>query len=196
MAIYQVMVLYDANEIVEVEAESDDEALDKAYDNATARLCHQCAHDLNFNDAIEACILQKDGEDYEYSDAVVARDTRQASVYLWAKKTFGEIAARLPERVSRLTEEVLEFAQACGIAKSDVLRLVDYVYARPVGDPRQEAGGVGLTLLAACECLGFSAEGAECAEWNRVQAIDVEVFRKKHNTKAAEGVATRTDAKE
>ena len=119
------------------------------------------------------------------------RDGRQQAVFQWARETFGEAASTPSERALRLLEEAIELAQAEGVALDRVTAVAEHVYLKPAGQPEQEAGGVGLTLLAYCESRGFSADGAEERELERVLAIDPAHFRERHNRKADVGIAAR-----
>ncbi len=118
------------------------------------------------------------------------RDGLQTQAYLWVVSTFGVAVAQPRERAMRFIEEAIELAQAAGITFDEVARLVTYVFSRPVGEPAQEVGGVGVTLLSYCESVGLSANAEEQREHARVLAIDPEHFRRKHNTKSDAGVST------
>lgn len=107
----------------------------------------------------------------------------QKRVDLWMQQCFGpEISSDKVERNHRFLEEGLELVQACGCTKEEALMLVDYVFSRPVGEVKQEVGGVKVTLAALCNALGISE--TECAEaelssiWNRIEKI-----REKQKTK-------------
>lgn len=92
----------------------------------------------------------------------------QERVIRWMQDTFGPaIAADKAERNFRFVEEALELAQACGCDREDVLKLVDYVYGRPVGEKGQEVGGVAVTLAALCTATGLDMEEAAEAELQR-----------------------------
>lgn len=100
----------------------------------------------------------------------------QAKVHAWMLACFGPaIAADAAERNHRFTEEALELVQACGMTASEAHQLVDYVYSRPVGEVRQEVGGVSLTLAALCTAQGVDL--ARCADdelsrvWTKIEAI-------------------------
>lgn len=100
----------------------------------------------------------------------------QAQVFQWAKECFGAAIAIDPvERLHRFTEEALELGQAIGMTRHEAMQLVDYVYGRPRGSPRQEAGGVMVTLAALCEAS--SADMDECAReelkrcWENIEKI-------------------------
>jgi hypothetical protein len=58
---YSVTLLYDVSETVEVEADSVDEAIDLAYGNANASLCHQCANELDFGEAYDEIVYDEAG---------------------------------------------------------------------------------------------------------------------------------------
>lgn len=53
---FRIILLYDASELVEVEAETEEEAIDKAHQQAMACLCHQCANHLSLGDIIEEIV--------------------------------------------------------------------------------------------------------------------------------------------
>lgn len=94
----------------------------------------------------------------------------------WMLTCFGpEIAADREERNHRLLEEALELVQANRCTASEAHQLVDYVFARPAGDPRQEAGGVMVTLAALCLASGLDMHEAGEAEllrvWEKMDAI-------------------------
>lgn len=119
----------------------------------------------------------------------VSDESLQAQVYRWARDTFGAESSSPRERARRFIEEALELVQVEGIYSRDVLAILDHVYNKPPGDPKSEAGGVGVTLLAYCEAKGFSARQAEADEFSRVSSLPVEHFRKRHNAKAEAGIA-------
>lgn len=79
-----------------------------------------------------------------------------------------EISGDRIERNHRFLEEALELVQAAGCTKTEALKLVDYVYARPVGELNQEIGGVMVTLAALClaQHLDMHEEGER--ELNRI----------------------------
>lgn len=99
------------------------------------------------------------------------RDARQSDAFAWGGRTFGEINLNKRERARRFLEEAVELVQAAGLGASAVVDIVSHVYNKPPGEPAQEAGGVGVTLLMLCQCLGISAEHAERKELARVQNI-------------------------
>lgn len=86
-----------------------------------------------------------------------------------------DVAADQVERNHRFLEEALELAQACACTAEEAYQLVDYVFGRPTGEPRQETGGVMLTLAALCNAHGIDmaiageTELASC--WNRIDRI-------------------------
>lgn len=121
------------------------------------------------------------------------RDRRQEAVLRWATSTFGVPALSIEERISRLLEEAIELAQAEGFSPERAHALIDHVYTKAPGEPVQEAGGVGVTLLAYCATAMFSADEAEALEFGRVLAIAPSHFRQRQNVKADNGVAVRVD---
>lgn len=102
--------------------------------------------------------------------------TFQARVQPWLLACFGAmIAGDREERNHRFLEEALELVQALGCTRGEAHQLVDYVFGRPVGEPRQEVGGVMVTLAALClaHSLDMHADGeTELARiWTKVEAI-------------------------
>lgn len=87
----------------------------------------------------------------------------QNEVNRWCTEAFGaEETMDVKDRSHRFTEEALELAQATGTTKEDALALVNYVYARPVGEVSNEIGGSLLTLNALSTALGL--EVRKCAD--------------------------------
>jgi hypothetical protein len=72
------------------------------------------------------------------------------------------------ERLRRFLEEALELVQSLGMTKESVLKMVDYVYDRPAGDPPQEVGGVSVTLMALCETNNINVVEASETELERI----------------------------
>lgn len=122
------------------------------------------------------------------------RDRRQNRDIEWVRSTFGEATLAVDERAARFLEEALELAQAVGLTREKAIALVEYVYSRPVGDPAQEVGGVGVTLLGLCSVIGVSADREERREHDRVTSIDPAKFRARHAKKVEAGIATPSDA--
>lgn len=116
------------------------------------------------------------------------RNRRQADTHEWCVAAFGDHDARsIPQRGLRLMEEAIETAQACGCDATMLHRLIDHVYARPVGELAQELGGLGVTLLALAEAAGLSAEDAELREIARVKAKPLAHFAARNAAKTAAG---------
>jgi hypothetical protein len=122
--------------------------------------------------------------------------TSQARVVAWGRSTFGEsFVTDVPERALRATEEVLELAQACGLDAATLHRLVDYVFARPVGEASQEIGGCMVTLYATALALGVDADAALETELARIQQPEVvERCRRRQDEKRAALVTGDTTA--
>ena len=88
------------------------------------------------------------------------------------------------ERGDRLLEEVLELLQSGGYDPARVAALVAYVWARPVGDPPQEVGGVMVTLAAYCLAFGLDMQGAGEIELARILRPEImDKIRAKQATK-------------
>jgi hypothetical protein len=114
------------------------------------------------------------------------RDYRQTRIHEWGARAFGRDHMNDPVvRAARFLEEACEFAQAAGLSEGHALRALAHVYARPAGNPAQEAGGVGLTLLALCTALGLSADLCERDELARVESLPPDHFARRNAVKVA-----------
>ncbi len=105
-----------------------------------------------------------------------AKQSFQSRVASWMLACFGaEISGDKAERNHRFLEEALELVQACGCTESEAQQLVRYVYGRPVGEPRQESGGVSVTHAALCLAQGIDMSEAGEIElariWTKVEQI-------------------------
>lgn len=101
----------------------------------------------------------------------------------WMQKCFGAvISSDQKERNYRFLEEALELAQACECSKEDALKLVDYVYGRPVGEDNQEVGGVMVTLAALCSARHLFMDRCADTELHRIWR-KMDQIRAKHETK-------------
>jgi hypothetical protein len=87
----------------------------------------------------------------------------------WAVRCFGaEHVANGPERALRLLEEAIELAQAFHVPADKARECVDMVYARPVGEREQEAGGVLHTMGILAEVQGWDLIALHEREVRRV----------------------------
>ncbi|MGO7901608.1 hypothetical protein ACC719_29540 [Rhizobium ruizarguesonis] len=100
----------------------------------------------------------------------------QNRVLPWMLECFGPtIPYDKLERGDRLLEEVLELLQSGSYPKQRIAALVEYVYDRDIGEPKQEVGGVMVTLAA--YCLAHEVDMHEAAEtelarvWTKVEQI-------------------------
>lgn len=98
----------------------------------------------------------------------------QERVGRWVVSTFGEaIASNGKERALRVAEEALELAQALGVTRVQLHRLVDYVFGRPVGLPSQEIAGCMVTLAAVAGAVGADLERVVWHEMVRIETPEV-----------------------
>lgn len=112
------------------------------------------------------------------------RDDRQRDVHHWCAAAFGrDHAASVPQRAVRLLEETIEAYQASGGDPEMAHKLIDFVFARPVGQLGQELGGVGLTVLALAEAAGLSADEEELREFKRVLSKPLKWFHARNQVK-------------
>lgn len=100
----------------------------------------------------------------------------QANVGIWMQQCFGpEISADKLERGDRLLEKAFELLQSGDYPRERIRALENYVYARPVGEPAQEMGGVQVTLAAYGLAFGLDMHAAAEAElarcWAKIDTI-------------------------
>lgn len=108
----------------------------------------------------------------------------------WVTRNFGHaVFESHEERGRRFAEEAIELNQALGVSKEDIIRLVNRVYSKPVGDVAQEIGGVGITLLGLCQSVGFNFEEVTEKELAYLQTLSKDFLRKRHAAKVAAGVS-------
>lgn len=97
-------------------------------------------------------------------------------VKAWVLDTFGDESLRDRRiRSHRFIEECIELVQACDIPKSEVQKIVDYVYSRPKGVMTQEVGGVMVTFAAHANSFDYDPELCGMIElgrcWKEQKAI-------------------------
>jgi hypothetical protein len=113
--------------------------------------------------------------------------TYQKRVHNWMLSCFGmDIANDGTERSHRFLEEALELVQSLGCTASEAHQLVDYVWGRPVGEPKQELGGTMVTLAALSTCYDMNMldEGeTELARvWTKIEKIrEKQAAKPKHS---------------
>jgi hypothetical protein len=121
--------------------------------------------------------------DYARAAMASASPPLQTRMMAWLLECFGpEIAGDKIERNHRFLEEALELVQACGCTADEAHQLVDYTYGRPVGEARQEVGGVVTTLSALCSAQGIDMHDAAEAELARIWT-KIDVIRAKQAAK-------------
>lgn len=102
----------------------------------------------------------------------------------WARRSFGdEHVDDHGTRALRVAEEAVELAQAEGLSKEKLLRLVEVVYSRPPGYPPQELGGVMLTAAVYAGITGTTPYEAFARELYRVLEKDPTHFAKRNQEK-------------
>lgn len=107
----------------------------------------------------------------------------QRKIREWMLACFGSaISMDRRERNHRFFEEAIELVQAGGMSKEDALMLIDYTYARPIGEKVQEVGGVMVTLAAWCDAHGINLKEAAWMEQERIWG-KIDAIREKQRTK-------------
>lgn len=110
--------------------------------------------------------------------------TFQRNVREWCVQCFGEdVTNDVVERTHRFFEEAAELCQALGMSRHDADTLLDYVYGRPAGEPKQEVGGTMVTLAALASAANIELDRAAVTELMRILG-KVDEIRAKHATKA------------
>lgn len=108
--------------------------------------------------------------------AALPANSFQHRLYHWMIACFGnQITFDQKERNHRFLEEALETVQSLGCTRAEAYQLVDYVFLRPEGDPKQEVGGAFVTLNALCIANDFDLEllgEVELARiWTKIETI-------------------------
>jgi hypothetical protein len=111
----------------------------------------------------------------------------QGRVAEWVRECFGADAPyNKAERAHRFLEEAVELYQATGQSKENALKLVEYVYSRPMGEQFQEVGGVMVTLAALCDSCKipmFDAASVELTRcWQKIDKIRAKNKAKKKDS--------------
>lgn len=118
------------------------------------------------------------------------RAKRQRALLDWAERCFGPTALQRRQRALRFLEESLELCQAMELTPADVETMSAYTFSRPGGWPRQEIGGVMMTLYSLAERIGVSVEEEELREFDRIMdPAFVAQIRVKHAQKVEAGIA-------
>jgi hypothetical protein len=106
----------------------------------------------------------------------------------WGIRCFGEehiFDSKV--RALRLVEEAVEFAQAVDAPQDQCAKLIEYVYSRPKGNPDQELGGVGVTVLVAASSRRKDFLSLVEAEVKRVESKPTEHFTQRNRAKLEAG---------
>jgi hypothetical protein len=103
-------------------------------------------------------------------------DPLQDGVTKWMIACFGpDISADRLERGDRLLEEVFELLQSGAYPRERISALEEYVWARDIGEPHQEVGGVMITLAAYCGAMSLDMHKAGSDElariWTKIEKI-------------------------
>jgi len=118
-------------------------------------------------------------------------ESDQERAWRWAVDVLGiDACTSIEERTLRFVEEAVELAQATGLSSGAAKRLIDYVYARPVGEPAQEVGGIMVTLWVLSRALGIDVKTAALSELERCETAEVrKKVRRRQKEKREAGVA-------
>jgi len=114
---------------------------------------------------------------------------RPGRAFVWAIKTFGDVAKDPHERTLRFLEEAIELAHAMGIEVDTTLAVVDRVYDREGGNISREVGQAQLTLELLGKAIEVDPEDEATKEFFRIQAVPQEEWDRRHAAKKALGIA-------
>jgi hypothetical protein len=111
----------------------------------------------------------------------------QRRIKAWLEKVFDEkVWNSVQERGLRLLEEATELAQALGVTRDEAVRLIHYVYNRPVGNVGQEVAGTMVTLAAVAVAAGVDLEAVALVEATRIERPEIiEKVRNRQEEKRA-----------
>ncbi len=121
----------------------------------------------------------------------------QKRVVNWLMACFSlEVCRDGIERNHRFLEEALELVQSLECTRSEAHQLVDYVFDRPVGEPKQELGGVLVTLTALANCHDMDLTEAGEAElarvWTKIDKIRAKQLAKPKHSPLPSNAPRRT----
>lgn len=112
----------------------------------------------------------------------------QRVAFAWACQTYGVVTRKARYQGFRFIEECLELVQALGLTRDDVIRVVDYVFQRKVGEVRIEIGDVRLCTDILAEAVGHDSDDCYDECLMRVMALDATKTRDKDKMKIARGL--------
>lgn len=111
-------------------------------------------------------------------------DLQKSRCLSWLRVVFND-DTDVEERALRFGEEALELIQSLGVTHDQAKALVEQVYNKPVGDPKQELGGTMVTLASLCAVTELDAGEAFEREFDRCELPAViEKIKRKHAQKA------------
>lgn len=103
---------------------------------------------------------------------------------------FGEASAvSVEERIDRVIEETCELAQAEGHTLLRIIEIALHVFAQEAGEPTQELGGLGATLLAYAAAKDLVLLDVIRTELNRIEALSISESKRKNRAKIAAGIS-------
>lgn len=106
----------------------------------------------------------------------------------WVQGVYGQASLHNQDnRAARFVEEAIELAQAQGLGKDVIAKILERAYSRPAGRIGQEVAGSFFTLLVYCYVAKIDLWLETLEEVERVEELDPEVFRAKHREKWAAG---------
>lgn len=112
----------------------------------------------------------------------------QKRIRRWIETRLGTGAMNPRERALRCVEEVAELAQSLNVSLEEFERIGQHVWAKPIGDVRQELGGAALTLLGCADGVGELLGQAAIRELERIESLPPEKFRRRQLENIQNGI--------
>lgn len=89
----------------------------------------------------------------------------------------------------RFVEEVIELAHACDMPLATVDKIIARVYGKNPGNIEQEVAQCQVTFELLAKVLKIDLEVVAAKEFERVQAVPKEEWKRRHSAKVALGIA-------
>lgn len=145
---------------------------------------------LTENERLKRMLQQAGFTDHggEYWKPPLGKPSFQQRVVDWSIRCFGARDTYHPVlRAARFIEEALKLVQAGGVTRAVAMRILHYVYDRPVGTVSQEIGGTLVSLSVLCESRAYDMKLCGEAELSRIEG-KIEEIHARHVAKPDFGI--------
>mgnify|MGYP006420646733 CR=1 FL=1 len=141
---------------------------------------------FNYQDTIDE--LNRLKFSYAMKKSFNYTQTPQQLIHKWCEDRFGELFFNSGERMNRLLEEVVELAQAEGFSKEYVEKFTNHVFSREADEPKNEIGGVVVTLMSYLSSKGYNINNVAMNEYQKIKKYSREDIIKRHQRKVDNGI--------